>query len=73
MGRVITEGYDDWLEMAGNLHKARKSWGWMSRVFDLGGGGSEGVGSLLQGVSPGGVSVLSEFVDRDPQDIEGPE
>ena len=42
-------------------------------AFEPGGGGSEGVGSLLQGVSPGGVSVLSEFVDRDPQDIEGPE
>ena len=69
----MTSVNDDCPEVASNLQKSRKSWGWMSRVFDLGGGGSEGVGSLLQGVSPGGVSVLSEFVDRDPQDIEGPE
>ena len=27
LGRILTEGDDDWPEVAGNLEKARKSWG----------------------------------------------
>ena len=27
LGRILTEGDDDWPEVAGNLVKARKSWG----------------------------------------------
>ena len=42
--------------------------------FDLGGGGSEGVGSLLKGKggSPGGVAVRGGDVGPDPQDGAGP-
>ena len=41
--------------------------------FDPGGGGYEVVGSLLQGVSPGSVSVWGRDVGPDPQDGAGPE
>ena len=33
LGRVITAGDYDWPAVAGNLVKARKSWGWMSRIL----------------------------------------
>ena len=31
--RVVTAGYDEWPAVTGNLHKAKKSWGWISRVL----------------------------------------
>ena len=31
--RVMTAGDDDWPEVAGNLQKARKSWGQMSQIL----------------------------------------
>ena len=33
MGRVMTAGDDDWLAVAGNLKKARRSWGRLSRIL----------------------------------------
>ena len=33
LGRVMTEGDDDWPEVAGNLAKARKSWGIMQGIL----------------------------------------
>ena len=33
LGRVLTEGDGDWLEVVGNLGKARRSWGRLSRVL----------------------------------------
>ena len=33
LGRVFTEGYDDWPAVAGNLAKARKSWGRLQGVL----------------------------------------
>ena len=33
MGRILTEGYDDWPAVAGNLVKARKSWGRMQGIL----------------------------------------
>ena len=33
LGRVLTEGDDDWLAVVGNLGKARNSWGRLSRVL----------------------------------------
>ena len=41
--------------------------------FDLGGGGSEGVGSLLKGGSPGGVAVRGGDVGPNPRDGADPE
>ena len=37
LGRVMTAGDNDWPEVAGNLQKARKSWGRMSRALSWGG------------------------------------
>ena len=33
LGRVLTAGDDDWLAAVGNLGKARKSWGQLSRIL----------------------------------------
>ena len=33
LGRVLTVGDDEWLAVVGNLGKARRSWGRMSRVL----------------------------------------
>ena len=33
LGRVVTAGEDDWLAVVGNLGKARKSWGRLSRIM----------------------------------------
>ena len=35
LGRVLTAGCDDWLTVVGNLGKARKSWGRLSRILIL--------------------------------------
>ena len=35
LGRVLTSGDNDWLVMVGNLWKAQKSWGRLSRVLGL--------------------------------------
>ena len=32
LGRVMTAGDDDWLAVAGNLQKARRSWGRLHRI-----------------------------------------
>ena len=33
LGRVLTAGDDDWLPVVGNLGKARRSWGRLSRIL----------------------------------------
>ena len=33
LGRVLTEGDDDWAEVAGNLSKSRKSWVRMTLIL----------------------------------------
>ena len=33
LGRVMTAGDDDWSAVAGNLKKARRSWGRLSRIL----------------------------------------
>ena len=33
MGRVMTAGDNDWLAVAGNLQKARRSWGRLQRIL----------------------------------------
>ena len=30
---VMTAGYDYWYAAVGNLHNARNSWGWLSRIL----------------------------------------
>ena len=62
LGRVMTAGDDDWPAVAGNLSKARKSWGSLSRILCREGGGREGVGQLFQGGGTGGVAVWGRDV-----------
>ena len=38
LGRTLTEGGDDWTAVAGNLVKARKSWGRLERILSREGG-----------------------------------
>ena len=33
LGRVLTVGEDDWMAVAGNLRKARKSWMQMTKIL----------------------------------------
>ena len=33
LGRLLTAGDDDWMELVGNLGKAQRSWGRLSRVL----------------------------------------
>ena len=33
LGRALTAGDDDWIAVVGNLGKARKSWGRLSRIM----------------------------------------
>ena len=33
LGRVMTAGDDDWPAVAGNLNKARRSWGQLQRIM----------------------------------------
>ena len=33
LGRVLTAGDDDWIAVVGNLEKARRSWGRLSRIL----------------------------------------
>ena len=33
LGRILTAADDDWLAVAGNIKKARRSWGWLALVI----------------------------------------
>ena len=45
--RVLTAEYDYWIAVVGNLGKARKSCGQLSRILSREGGGSKSVGKFL--------------------------
>ena len=45
LGRVLTSGYENWLEVVGNLKKARKSWAWLTRIL-----GREGANLWVSGM-----------------------
>ena len=47
LGRVLTNTDDDWLAVAGNIRKARASWGRLARV--LGREGAAGRGRIVKG------------------------
>ena len=44
LGRILTAGDDDWPAVAGNLGKARKSWGRLKRILRR-----EGAGKRVSG------------------------
>ena len=47
LGRVMTNTDDDWPAVAGNLRKARVSWGGAGEDLRTGGGGPESVTQFL--------------------------
>ena len=50
LGRVLTEGVDDWLAVAGNLRKARKIWMQMVRILIREGADPKVLGLLFKAV-----------------------
>ena len=50
MGRVMTAGGDDWPSVAGNLSKARRSWGRLQRILSREGATPRVSGSFFKGV-----------------------
>ena len=50
LGRILTEGDDDWPEVAGNLGKARKSWGRMQRILSREGANKRVSGNFFKAV-----------------------
>ena len=50
LGRVLTAGDDDWLAVVGNLGKAWKSWGRLSRVMGREGADTKVSGNLYKTV-----------------------
>ena len=50
LGRVMTAGDDDWPAVAGNLAKARRSWGRLQRILSMEGATPRVSGSFFKGV-----------------------
>ena len=50
LGRILTEGEDDWPAVAGNLGKARKSWGRMQRILSREGENKRVSGNFFKAV-----------------------
>ena len=50
LGRAMTEGYDDWPELAGNLVKARKRWGRLLRILSREGAEKRVSGNFFKAV-----------------------
>ena len=73
LGRVLTEGDDDCPELAGNLAKARKSWGRLQGILRREGATKTGVGQFFQGGSAAGAAVWGGDVGGVPDDGAGAE
>ena len=50
LGRILTEGEDDWPAVAGNLGKSRKSWGGLQRILSREGANKRVSGNFFQAV-----------------------
>ena len=50
LGRIMTAGVDDWPSVAGNLVKARKSWGRLTRIMIREGADKRVSGTFLKAV-----------------------
>ena len=48
LGRVMTAGDDDWTAVVGNLCKARKSWGRLTRISSREGADTKVSGQFLK-------------------------
>ena len=72
MGRVMTAGDDDWPAVAGNLAKARRSWGRLRRILGRK-GGSDGadIGGFLQGHGATSLIIWGRDMGSNPKDGKG--
>ena len=50
LGRILTVGDDDWPSVAGNLGKARKSWGRLKRILRREGADKRVLGNFFKAV-----------------------
>ena len=50
LGRIMTAGDDDWPAVAGNLVKARKSWGRLARILSREGADKRVSGTFFKAV-----------------------
>ena len=50
LGRILTEGDDDWPELAGNLVKARKRWGGIQGILSREGATKRVSGNFIKAV-----------------------
>ena len=71
LGRIMTVGYDDWPAVAGNLMKARKSWGQLKRILSMEGADKRKIGDVFQSGGSTGAAVRGGDVGADPTDREG--
>ena len=51
LGRVMTEAYDDWPTLLGNIRKARNNWGRLSRILSQEGTDPKVLGHFLKAVA----------------------
>ena len=61
LGRVMTAGDDDWAAVTGNLQKAGKSWGRMSRILRREGADPKIVGHFFKAVLQAVVQAVLLF------------
>ena len=73
LGRVMTAGDDDWPSVAGNLAKARRSWGRLQRILGREGATSRILGSLFQGGGAASTTVRGRDVGGHSKDGAGVE
>ena len=71
LGRILTAGDDYRPAVAGNLGKARKSWGTAEADTEQGRGRQESVGKVFQGGSPTGAAVWDGDVGVDTHNRKG--
>ena len=73
LGKILTEGDDDWPAVAGNLGKALESWGRLQRILSREGGKQESVGEFLYGGGSTGTTVWGGDVGVDAKNGAGAE
>ena len=70
LGRIMMAGDDDWPVVAGNLVKARKSWGWLTQILCRKWAGKRISGTFLKAVVQqvllfgAGAWVLTPRIER---------
>ena len=71
LGRVLTVTDDDWPEVAGNIKKARRSWGRLDKVQGMEGAYHK-VSRTLYIINTGGSTLRGRDVGVDIKNVKGP-